>query len=421
MLRSLIQFVFIIVVGHIHALAQYPPRPQFQTFTPIDPARSPDWQPNPLYRSPLQPWHSSGPKLGIPPPQPMTLPAPPPRGGHPHDQLPADLRQQLEAERHERALAQLRAAYEEAAAEITAMMEGRKPLDLKRAVFLSENPFYFNRLNYTGFSREILAVADECRAWADARPQTPRPQALLEGLMAYMRDTARVQAEGREWLRPPMSYDFNDFRGDRDRKNYFVTKLMLTRKGQCHSMPLFFLLVARELDLPAWLAYAPDHSFIRLKDHTGRWLNLELTHVSFVSNQFLLSSGLVKRDALLSKTYLDTVSHRETAANCLIDLAGSYEWQLGPTDFTERCADRVLSQFPQNLYAHMLKANAERARFLKAAERKGWPKPEELDKHPDLLTLRQRFIKRRDHIQAMGYESMTDEQYTSWLGSAAPK
>ena len=40
--------------------AQYPPRPQFPIFTPMDPARSHDWQPNPLYRSPLQGWNTGG-------------------------------------------------------------------------------------------------------------------------------------------------------------------------------------------------------------------------------------------------------------------------------------------------------------------------------------------------------------------------
>ncbi len=50
--------------------------------------------------------------------------------------------------------------YRQAFAEIGEMLEGKKQLNLKRAVFLTENAYFDNRMTYNWFSADVAGNAD---------------------------------------------------------------------------------------------------------------------------------------------------------------------------------------------------------------------------------------------------------------------
>ncbi len=52
--------------------------------------------------------------------------------------------------------------------------------------------------------------------------------------------------------------------------NMFVSTLIATGKGNCHSMPLLYKLIMDELGEKCWLALAPNHMYIKSKNATHR-------------------------------------------------------------------------------------------------------------------------------------------------------
>ncbi len=45
----------------------------------------------------------------------------------------------------------------------------------------------------------------------------------------------------------PFHYNFDDYAGNKDWSNTFVTKLLTSHKGNCHSLPILYKLIAEEM------------------------------------------------------------------------------------------------------------------------------------------------------------------------------
>lgn len=59
-----------------------------------------------------------------------------------------------------------------------------------------------------------------------------------------------------------MKYDFEDFYARGDLSKYMVSKLLAQNTGQCHSLPLLYLILAEELGVKAHLCFSPNHSIL---------------------------------------------------------------------------------------------------------------------------------------------------------------
>jgi hypothetical protein len=46
-----------------------------------------------------------------------------------------------------------------------------------------------------------------------------------------------------------MNYDFEDLMGQKDRSKMFVTKLLDTNTGNCHSLPFIFKILSNEMKI----------------------------------------------------------------------------------------------------------------------------------------------------------------------------
>ena len=168
-------------------------------------------------------------------------------------------------------------------------------------------------------------------------------------LHAFMSGSLQVRNESGKTVQNTKSktYDFEDIYGRLDWTKMFVTKLMQTNTGQCHSMPLLYLILAEELQIEAYLAFSPEHSYIKLQDNTGSWVNLELTNGYYTTDLWLLSSGLVKSEAISSGIYMTPLSKEETIAQCLVDLAQGYIKKYGGDRFVLQCVERALEYDPK--------------------------------------------------------------------------
>jgi len=61
----------------------------------------------------------------------------------------------------------------------------------------------------------------------------------------------------------PYVYDFDDFMGDKDWTKQFVTKLMRTHTGNCHSLPYLYKILCEEIGAKASLVLGPNHVYIK--------------------------------------------------------------------------------------------------------------------------------------------------------------
>jgi hypothetical protein len=63
------------------------------------------------------------------------------------------------------------------------------------------------------------------------------------------------------WL--PMTYNFDDIFGTKNWANTFVSTLLETKKGNCHSLPFLYKIICEELKISCHLALAPNHIYIK--------------------------------------------------------------------------------------------------------------------------------------------------------------
>jgi len=72
------------------------------------------------------------------------------------------------------------------------------------------------------------------------------------------------------------AYDFDDPLGQKI-SNKLLPHYLDTKKGNCVSMPLLFIILGQRLGLDVTAAQAPVHIFVKYRDDMGNQINLEAT------------------------------------------------------------------------------------------------------------------------------------------------
>lgn len=302
---------------------------------------------------------------------------------------------------------------------IDSMLLGQQPLNLKKAVFLVENA-YDNTLSYSKFNGQIKYIADVCRQKMLKDGIAPDNREGVNMIIyQVLCDTVDVQnPRTKVYYRSfPYLYDFTDFRGEEDITKMFVSKLLRTHKGNCHSMPLLYLILAEELKTQAFLNFAPQHSFVRFQDNKGNWLNVELTNGRLSSDAWVLGSGFIKAEALNSKIYLDTIDKKQTIAFTLFDLSKNYITKIGMDEFVLKCSNRLLEVFPNSIFGILEKADYYTALSMYIANQKGRPTKEQIKKDQRAWASFQKMYEMYDVIDNSGYVDMPKDAYEQWRKS----
>lgn len=300
--------------------------------------------------------------------------------------------------------------YERAYAELNKMLDGRYPLSFKRAVFLTENAYLDNQVQYENFCHLISELVRDCRT---VEEQSARyflydkadKAAVLKNavLFRYLRDSTRFSS-GR--VVAPFRYNFDDFNGDADWRNMFVSKLLVSHTGNCHSLPFLYKIVAEETGAKAWLSLAPNHIYLKQHNEKDGWYNTELTSGTFPNDAWLMASGYVSRETIISGIYMDTLSARQNVALCLVDLAKGYERKVGRVAseaFVLQCTDLALRYFPTYINAHLLRAETLRQQFEQQTTR-----PEAQQAYAAMEAAYTRIFE-------TGYREMPPAMYAEWL------
>lgn len=203
--------------------------------------------------------------------------------------------------------------------------------------------------------------------------------------------------------------------GEKNWSNMFVTKLLATGKGQCHSLPLLYLCVAEQLGGKAYLSLSPAHSFIQYFDERGYRYNFETTNGNLVTQTWLMQSSYINATALKNKTYLDTLSGRNLYAQLLSDLLQTYIDKLGNDHNSQQITNRILAVNPNNIAALMAQANYNTIIARQEMKQAGEMPKEQIQNYLKTNTAYQQMLQNYDRIEKTGFQDMPEEAYKAWL------
>ncbi len=314
--------------------------------------------------------------------------------------------------------------YENTFQEISSMIDGEQDINFKRAVFIVENAFYDGVMDYNAFDSKIRSLAGLAYSLRDQidLDYTEKDSAHVlthASVWSIMTDTLTFDlGNGVSIVSKPYLYDFDDVFGRDDWSQMFVSKLLNTRKGNCHSLPYLYKILAEELGEEAYLSLAPNHIYIKQYTKKTGWFNTELTSASFPIDAWLTASGYIHLDTIRNGVYMDTLSQKESLALTLIDLAKGYERKFGVLDgkFILKAVDKALDVDPNFINALLLKAETQKKLFENEMLLRSMDNPNDLIEQSEeyrnlFLEMQSIYVK----IHQLGYRQMPEEMYLDWL------
>lgn len=312
-------------------------------------------------------------------------------------------------------------SYRKSAKLLNDMLNGVTPINIKNAVYAVENAYFDGKLEYDKYSKAIqdLITTAKTKSTQDGYDwNNPLTRNVM--LFRVMADTLKIKLPSRETsiTSLPLKYDFDDFTGEKEWSKMFVSKLLATKTGQCHSMPLLYLIMCEATNTSANIAYSPMHSYIKFKDPNNEWHNLELTNGHIVSDAYMIGSGFVSSEALKNKIYMEPQTKKQVIQECLADLAEGYISKYGYDKFVEQNIDVILKNDPHFLQALQIKANYQTIRFFYVADQLGKPSIDTIKvRFPRAYKLLEERNKTYKYIDDIGYKDMPADAYQDWLKS----
>ena len=292
---------------------------------------------------------------------------------------------------------------------------------VKEVNFDIENAYFENTQNKEEFNKIIKQTGEFLIAkMKELNYDTNSNSAKNYMLFQYFSET--LQLKGFKEKHFPITYDFEDYRGEKDWSKMFVTKLLRTTKGQCHSMPLLYLTLAEEIGAEAFLSICPNHSYIKFQDEDSKWYNVELTNGMFTASSFILNSGYIKAEAMQNNIYMQNFSKKELLSQLYTDLAMGYIHKFGYDQFVEKTIKKALDLYPNNINANMVIANYDIAHLEFVAKKLNFnprnkQELQEIKKYPQAMQLLEETNNQYQKIDDLGFQQMPADAYEKWLGS----
>lgn len=289
---------------------------------------------------------------------------------------------------------------------------------IKDVNFKIENAYFENKLQKEEFDKNIKQTADFILAKMKELNFDPNSNSA-KNFMIFKYFTETLQVKGFKEKHFPIKYDFEDYWGQINWSKMFVTKLLKTNTGQCHSLPLLYLTLAEQMGAVAYLSLSPNHSYIKFQDEKGKWYNLELTNGMFTVSSFILNNGFIRSEAIQNNIYMQSMTKKELLSQCYTDLASGYIHKFGYDEFVQKVTNKALELNPNSITANMVKANfnTETVKYvvwqLKLTEKN----KDAIQKYPKAVALINEMNKQYDKIDDLGYQPMSSDAYEKWLGS----
>jgi hypothetical protein len=285
----------------------------------------------------------------------------------------------------------------------------------KTAVFIVENTYHNDTLFYYDYNARINGITTLLKMFN----RNSKASAVVNydsgnylnnySLFSIFKDSVIIIDNSKKYVHIPFKYNFNDPQGYKDWNNMFVTTLLKTNNGNCHSLTYLYKIIANELGAKCWLALAPNHIYIRNYSRKIGWYNTELTSGTFPTDAWIATSSYVSADAIRSGVYMDTLSNQQSIALCVLDLAKGYEFQTHNyyDGFILKCCDLVLQYHPVNPMALLLKAETLKKVYFKQFEDKNAAAPATYAEMEKVYIM----------LAKLHYREMPEKMYQQWLAS----
>ena len=312
--------------------------------------------------------------------------------------------------------------YQEAFDELRLMLRDSVKPNFKRAVFLVENAYRGGDLNYESFSKLIGQYGSIIREYMKSNPLPYKGEdsdIVLKNYAIFKFMTDTVWLNKGIALHYPYTYNFDDYMGESDWKNMFITTLIQTHRGNCHSMPFLYKILAEELGAEAYLSLAPYHIYIKSRSEKTGWFNTELTNAMFPVDAWVAASGYVTLDAMRSSIYMDTLGLKQSIAFCLYDLAKGCERKFGfqRFPFVFECLDLALEYHPNFINAHIYRAECLKKRldiYMRLYNAKDF---KEILAYDSPKEIHGELEAQYNKILNLGFREMPPKMYREWLES----
>jgi hypothetical protein len=158
--------------------------------------------------------------------------------------------------------------FQQAFVTISSMLVKEDSINFKKAVFITENVYLDNKLSNESYNDVIHFYSSICKgvAGSDAISyiESDKEAATMQcAVFIFFTDRVPVLVKNNSAIHPPFSYNYKDFAGQKDWTNMFITKLIQTYIGNCHSLPYLYKIIMDELGYESHLALAPNHIYIK--------------------------------------------------------------------------------------------------------------------------------------------------------------
>jgi hypothetical protein len=292
--------------------------------------------------------------------------------------------------------------YNTAFLEMSDMLDGKKPLSIKRAVFLAEWAYYDGKLDYEKYCNTIDSAADFLYRFIAVNKleeyKTGKNMALIEYFFNPY--------SGNNYM--PFIYNFDSTYETEDWTNQFVCKVMETHKGQCRSLPMYYRILAEAINAEAYIVHAPRHSFIRYRDDDNLfpedWVNVEVASHQLVPEFWIREQYGMTEKTIKSKAYFHPTTDKETVASQLADLAfGYFRKYRVYSDFTWLCTTKSLEYYPQNINALIIQGKSLEVSWMRYLAENNYIQ----DRQTEIMKDKLREIYK--DLDDLGWEKMSDE------------
>ena len=320
-------------------------------------------------------------------------------------------------------------SYSDAFNNLKDMLTGKKPLSVKNAYYEVENAYGDIFLTKTEYSEQITKSSNFIKRWLNENHYDLKNNiALNYGIQKFMTDTLTINNKKNKEMpnAKPIThlgfyYDFEDFKADKDFRNYHATKAFATGNGQCHTLPIVYLILAESLGAKCYLSFAPIHSFIKYPDSKGNIHNFEVTNNWQITDQWYKEFFNIKSLAVKKGIYLNSYDKQQIVACAMLDLAGSYNRKFGVADgkFINQCVDFAMNYFQNkeaNINGWTLRQKVVLAKINRIMKHNEKTKTKEnIEKMPQTKILVNQLNSIENKMESLGYEPMPDSLYNKVL------
>lgn len=201
---------------------------------------------------------------------------------------------------------------------------------------------------------EIYAMVSTVRQMLATIPPAEAEKSIerLRALQAFIYHPGHWNDE------QPFQYDLDDPYGQ-ILSTHLLATYLATRRGNCVSMPILFLVLGERLGLDLSLSTTPLHVLVKYADDgTGETYNLEATSgAGFTRDSWYQKKSPMTKRAIENGVYLKHLNRKETIAVMATLVA---DHLIATKQYVAAIAvlDVIIEAYPQMAYAHVKKGTA---------------------------------------------------------------